>query len=60
MGLGLGAIGIGRLAYARRTAPGGARLAAAAAIAVGTIAVVLGAARVAMTLAAIRHIERLL
>ena len=60
IGLAIGAIGTGWAMFGRRTAPGGLRLFGAAAIAVGCIGLVLGAVRVAITLAAIRHIERML
>jgi len=60
LGLGIAAIGCGRVAFRRRDATGGARLAGAVAIAVGTIGALLGAARIALVLAAIRHVERML
>jgi hypothetical protein len=60
LGLGIAAIGTGRVAYARRTLPGSARLAGAAAITIGCIACLLGGLRIAMTLAAIGHLERML
>jgi heme A synthase len=60
IGLGIAAIGTGYLAYSERNLPGGTRLAAAAAISVGTLGVVLGAVRVAMVLGAIEHIDRML
>ena len=59
IGLGIAAIGTGRVGYARREAPGAARLACAAAIAAGAIGALLGLARVAMALAAIDRIDRL-
>jgi hypothetical protein len=59
IGFGIAAIGTGRVAFARRALPGLSRLAGAAAITVGAIALLLGLARVAITLAAIRHLERL-
>jgi hypothetical protein len=59
IGLGIAAVGTGRIAFARRTLPGLGRLAGAAAITVGVIAILLGLARVAITIAAIRHLERL-
>jgi hypothetical protein len=60
IGLGIAAIGCGWLAYTRREAPGASRLIAAAAVAVGSLGLLLGGARVAITLAAIDRIERLL
>lgn len=60
IGLGLTAIGAGYLAYSRRSAPGGSRLAAAAAMTVGVIACLLGSVRVVMVLAAIDRIDRML
>jgi hypothetical protein len=60
LGLGIGAIGTGLAAFRRRTAPGGARLAGAAAIAVGTCGCMLGIVRVAIVLAALGHIDRML
>jgi hypothetical protein len=60
LALGLGAIGTGLAAFRRRTAPGSTRLAGAAAIAVGTFGCVLGAVRVAIVLAALGHIDRML
>jgi hypothetical protein len=59
LGLGLGAIGCGWVAFRRRGAPGVSRVAAAAAITVGAIGVLLGAARVAIVLAAIDRIDRM-
>jgi len=60
IGLGIAAIGSGYATFSRRTAPGGTRLAAAAAIAVGAIGTVLGCVRVAIVLAAIDRIDRML
>ncbi len=60
LGLGIAAIGCGAIAFSRREAPGAARLAAAAAITVGAIGFVLGAVRVAIVLAAISHVDRML
>ncbi|HSJ99835.1 MAG TPA: hypothetical protein VK932_01285 [Kofleriaceae bacterium] len=60
IGGGLAAIGTGWVAYGRREAPGSARLAAAAAITAGGMGLLLGALRVAIALAAIGHLERLL
>ena len=59
IGLGLGAIGCGWVGFSRRTAPGPARLASAAAITVGAIGLVLGVVRVAIVLAAIDRIDHL-
>lgn len=59
LGLGIAATGTGRIAYSRRALPGLARLAGAAAITIGCLAVLLGGLRVAITLAAIGHLERL-
>lgn len=60
IGLGLAAIGCGWLGYSQRSAPGGRRLAAAAAITVGVLGVLLGSARVVMTLVAIDRIDGML
>lgn len=60
IGLGIAAIGTGWLGYARKSAPGASRLAAAAAIAVGTLGVLLGSVRVVMVLAAIDRMDRML
>lgn len=60
IGLAFAAIGTGIVGYKRRTAPGGLRLLAAAAITVGVIALVLGAVRVGLTIAAIDHISAML
>ena len=60
IGLGIAAIGCGYAAFARRGSPGNARLVAAAAITVGAIGLVLGCARVAIVLAAIDRIDRML
>jgi len=60
IGLGLAAVGYGWLGWKRRDLSGGGRLAAAAAVTVGLIALVLGALRVALVLAAISHLDRLL
>jgi hypothetical protein len=57
IGAGIAAIGTGWIGYARRDAPGFGRLLAAAAIALGSLGVVLGAARVVLVLLAIEHIE---
>jgi hypothetical protein len=60
VGLGMSAIGCGWLGYSQRSAPGSRRIAAAAAMMVGTLGVLLGSARVVMTLIAIDRIDRLL
>ena len=60
LGFGLGAIGTGVAGYRQKSAPGFARLAGAAAIALGTIGFLLGTVRVVLALAAIRHIDRML
>ena len=60
IGGGIAAIGTGWIAYGRRAAPGGARLAAAGAITVGGIGLLRGALRVAIAAAALGHLERLL
>ena len=60
LGAGIGAIGTGWLGFARREAPGGSRLAAAAAITLGAMGLALGAVRVAIALVAIGHVERML
>jgi hypothetical protein len=60
VGLGISAIGTGFVAFGRRTAPGGLRIAAAAAITVGALGMVLGTVRIAVALAAIDRIGRLL
>jgi hypothetical protein len=60
LGFGLGAIGTGVAGYRQKAAPGFARLAGAAAIALGTVGFLLGTVRVVLALAAIRHIDRML
>jgi hypothetical protein len=60
LGLGIAAIGTGIAAFGRRAAPGAFRITAAAAITVGTLGVLLGAARVAVALAAIDRIGHLI
>jgi hypothetical protein len=60
LGLAIAAIGTGIVGYRRRSAPGGLRLLAAAAITVGGIAFVLGCVRVGLTIAAIDHISGML
>ena len=60
IGLGIAAIGLGWIGYRRTGDPGFRRLAGAAAIALGTFGCVLGALRVALALAAIDHIDRMI
>ena len=60
LGFGLGAIGTGVVSYRQKAAPGFARLAGAAAIALGTVGFLLGTLRVVLALAAIHHIDRML
>jgi hypothetical protein len=60
IGLGIAAIGCGYERFGRRDLPGSARLAAAAAITVGSLGCLLGIARVVMVLAAIAKIDRML
>lgn len=57
LGLAIAAIGTGWVGYGDRAAPGFARLAAAAAITLGGIALLLGAVRVVLVLAAIDRID---
>ncbi|MCX5743789.1 MAG: hypothetical protein NT062_14955 [Proteobacteria bacterium] len=60
IGGGIGAIGLGMGEYPRRELPGRLRLAAAAAITLGCLGLLLGAARAVVVLAAIGHVERML
>jgi hypothetical protein len=60
IGLGIAAIGGGWLAYSQPGAPGARRIAAAAAITVGTLGFLLGTVRVIIVLAAISRIDRML
>jgi hypothetical protein len=60
IGLGIAAIGLGSIGYRRAGDPGVRRLAGAAAIALGALGVLLGALRVALALAAIDHLDRML
>jgi hypothetical protein len=53
-------MGTGWVGYRRREAPGLARLASAAAVTLGATALLLGALRVALALAAIGHLDRML
>ena len=57
LGLGIAAIGTGWVGFARRTAPGAARLGAAAAITLGGVGFGLGAVRIALVLLAIGHVD---
>ena len=60
MGLGIASIGLGVVAYRRRSDPGGRRIAGAAAIAVGALGLALGSARFVLTLLAVDKLESLL
>jgi hypothetical protein len=60
IGLGIAAIGTGWLGYRRPGEPGFARLAGAAALTAGAVGCLLGALRVALALAAIDRVDRLL
>lgn len=60
IGGGIAAIGLGLAEYPRRELPGRLRLAAAAAIALGSIALLLGAARVAMVVSALGRVDQML
>ncbi len=60
IGLGVAAVGLGWVGFQRRAARGAERIASAAAVTVGVIGCALGAARVAMTLAAMGHMSKLL
>ena len=60
IGCGIAAIGCGWIGFSRRGSPGVSRLAAAAAITVGTVGLLLGCVRVAMVLAAISHIDHMI
>lgn len=60
IGLGIAAIGTGWIGYRRRAAPGLARLAGAGAIALGGLGLALGVLRVALAIAALGHVERML
>ncbi len=59
MGCGIGAVGLGRVAYARRANPGASRLAGAGAMTLGALGLLLGAARVAIMLAALGRLDAL-
>jgi heme A synthase len=60
IGLGIAAIGTGWVSYRRARDPGFSRLAGAAAITVGAVGGLLGGLRVALALAAIDHLDRIL
>jgi hypothetical protein len=60
LGLGIAAVGAGLAAFRRRETPGSARLAGAAAIAIGVLGCMLGAVRIAIVMAALGHIDRML
>ncbi len=60
LGFGLAAVGLGVAAYRRRELPGRIRLVAAAAVTLGCLGSLLGAARVVFVLSAIAHVDRML
>lgn len=60
IGLGVAAIGFGWVGFRRKTSPGASRLAGAAAVTLGLTGVMLGALRVALTLAAIGKLDRMI
>ena len=60
IGLGIAAIGTGWASYRRARDPGFSRLAGGAAITIGAICGLLGGLRVALALAAIDHLDRML
>jgi len=60
IGLGIAAVGAGWLGFRRSGDPGFTRLAGAAAMMVGGIGGLLGMLRVALALAAIDHLDRLI
>nr|HEX4313476.1 hypothetical protein [Kofleriaceae bacterium] len=60
IGCGMAAIGVGWLTWRQRALAGGARLGAAAAMTLGGAALAMGVLRVAIALAAIAHVEKLL
>jgi len=60
LGLGVAAIGTGWVGYRRARDPGFTRLAGAAAITIGAVGGLLGGLRVALALAAIDHLDRML
>jgi hypothetical protein len=60
LALGIAAIGLGRIGFARRSAPGAARLVSAAAMTLGGLGFALGAVRVVLVLLAISHVDGML
>lgn len=60
MGLGIAAIGTGWVGFAQRSAAGFRRLGGAAAIALGSLGLVLGVARIALVLLAIDRVDAML
>ena len=58
--LGIAGIGVGWVGYRRRAEPGPRRLAGAAGIAIGALALALAIVRYGLTLAAVDRIERML
>ena len=60
VGLGVAAVGGGWVGYRDRGARGFPRLAAAAAITLGAVALVLGVVRIGLVLAAIAHLDRMI
>jgi hypothetical protein len=59
VGLGLFAAGLGLAAYRQRSAPPVARLAGASATALGVVALLIGSAKVALSIAAVQALARL-
>ena len=60
MGTGLGAVGLGWLAFRRRGAPGPRRLVGVTAVAIGGLALALAAVRYAVTLVALDRLVAML
>jgi hypothetical protein len=60
LALGILAVGLGWVGFARRTAEGSARLTSASAIALGAMGTVLGTARLALVVLAIGRIDAML
>jgi hypothetical protein len=60
LGFGIAATGTGWMAFRSPRTPGASRLGGAAAIALGGLGFTLGAIRVALTLAALGHLDRML
>jgi hypothetical protein len=56
MGAGIAGVGLGRIGFRRRHAPGPRRLLAAAAMAIAGLALLLAAARYALTLVALARV----